>query len=194
MSQLHTTEMTEIKELSNQYYDRIRQYYQLQMELTGPEEYKFIQDKLNYPETYEEHIENLKNALRPVEETIKHIEEFITEYIEFTNHQYVEILDYVINVIETDPEKAKLVGMKSLLDIQEQLDTENEGKEIPQSSTSNIPEQIPFQDADGNLFYLPSHQDPLLVSLYSVCIMSFNMKQQNSRIVESMAVPTTNLL
>jgi hypothetical protein len=187
-----------ITELANEYYERVREYYQLQMNLTGPEEYEFIQDKLNYPETYEEHIENLKNSLKPKEDTIKHIKEFITTYTEFTSHQYIEILEYVINVIETDPDRAKQIGMQSLISVQNQLnedndDEDNEGKSIPSSSVNQIPDFIPFQ-VDNDIFELPSYQDPLLVSLYSVCIMSFNMKQQNSRLVESIELPTTELL
>lgn len=170
-----------IEDASNQLYDRISEYYTLQIQAIGPEEYAFIQKTIKYPESYEEHIANLKSGIRPENETRDHITEFITKYKEFTHPQYVAILDYVIKVLITNPEKARQAGVNALLSLQQKLEAEGntECENVPEQSTSNIPEFIPFQ-IEHETIELPSYQDPLMVSLYSVCMMSFSMRMQSA--------------
>ena len=165
-----------------QLYDRVTTYYDLQIQAIGPEEYKIIQKACNYPENYKEHIQNLIDTMKPSSETKEHIKEFLTVYPEFCHPQYISVLDYVINVIETQPEKAKQAGMQALMNVQRGLEEANEGKEIPKQSVGNIPEFIPFQ-IGTQAINVPSYQDPLMVSLYSVCFMTF---------AERMTTPLTN--
>lgn len=159
--------------IENLMYEKISKYYNLQMDSIGPEEYTFIQKTIGYPETYSEHMQSLKDALRPKEETIQHIKEFITKYPEFRKEQYLAILDYINQIIETDPVKAKQAGMEALLKAQEELDSDSESTMT--SSQADIPEFIEFPIGNQNI-KLPSYQDPLLISLYSVCMVAFDTK------------------
>lgn len=167
-------EYDSIEDSTANLYQRINQYYTLQMNAIGPDEYAMIQQACHYPEDYDAHMQNLRDALQPEEETTKHISEFLVTYPEFCHPQYAQILDYAINVIETEPEKAKMAGMQALMQIQRDLEKENDytSENIPEQSVSNIPEMIPFQ-LGHHVIEVPSHQDPLLVSLYSVCFMAF---------------------
>lgn len=160
-------------------YDRVSRYYNLQIQSIGPEEYKFIQDTIGYPESYEEHIQSLKDGINPSETTKEHIKEFVTKYPEFQHPQYVSVLDYIINILLTDQNKAKQAGMQALLQIQQQIQEQNADSETSSdisASSSDIPDVIPFQVGNGDVIELPSHQDPLLVSLYSVCMMAFSAR------------------
>ena len=171
-------EYLSVDEASQKLLERITEYYTLQIDSIGPEEYAFIQKTIKYPESYEEHIDNLKNALRPPEETLSHIQNFLTMYSEFTHPQYCEILDYVIKILLTNPAKARESGINALMSLQKTMEEDNEGKEIPEQSLSNIPDEIPFQIGRETLV-LPTHQDPLMVSLYSVCVLAFSMRFQH---------------
>lgn len=166
-----------VDEASQKLFERITEYYDLQIQSIGPDEYAFIQKTIKYPESYSEHIENLRSAIRPSDETLSHIQDFLTKYPEFTHPQYCAILDYVIKVLITNPAKARESGINALMSLQKSLEEDNEGKEIPDQSLSNIPDELPFQIGHETLV-LPTYQDPLMVSLYSVCVLAFSMRLQ----------------
>jgi len=166
------SEYHSIDEATNILYERVSTYYDLQMNAIGPDEYAVIKKACNYPEDYEQHMKNLKSTMCSEESTRQHIKEFLETYPEFCHPQYIEIFDYAIKVIETQPEKAKMAGMQALMQVQQDLEKENDYGDIPEQSVSNIPDMIPF-NLGNQIIEVPSHQDPLLVSLYSVCFMAF---------------------
>ena len=168
-----------IEDATKLLYERVSYYYELQMHAIGPDEYAVIKQACNYPEDYEEHMQNLKDTMRPEEETRQHIKEFLETYPEFCHPQYAEVLDYAIKVIETQPDKARAAGMQALMNVQKDLEKEHNYGEVPEQSVSNIPEMIPFQVGPQTI-EVPSHQDPLLVSLYSVCFMAFASRMMMS--------------
>lgn len=160
-----------VEEAATNLYDRVHRYYTLQIDAIGPDEYTVIQELCHYPEDYETHIQLLRDTLKTKEETLKHIEDFLHMYSEFRHPQYCEIFDYAINIIESQPEKAKQAGMQALMKVQSCLE-ETHGDDVPEQSVHDIPETIPFQ-IGSQVINVPSYQDPLLVSLYSVCFLAF---------------------
>lgn len=173
------SEYLTVSEAATNLYEKISNYYNLQIEAIGPEEYEVIKEACNYPEDYETHIKNLSDTMKPENETRQHIVEFLQTYPEFCHPQYTEILDYAIKVIETQPEKAKQAGMQALMQVQSSLE-ETHGCEVPEQSVSNIPEMIPFQ-VGAKTIEVPSHKDPLLVSLYSVCFLAYASRMAYSQ-------------
>lgn len=166
-----------LDDATNNLYTKISRYYAIQIEAIGPDEYAVIKEACNYPEDYETHIANLKDAMRPENETREHIKEFLQSFPEFCHPQYAEIIEYAIQIIETQPEKAKMAGLQALMQVNNDLKEQHgsDDGDIPEQSVSDIPEMIPFQ-IGPQLIEVPSHQDPLLVTLYSVCFLSFSSR------------------
>jgi hypothetical protein len=136
-----------------------------------------MQGVLFLPESHEEHIADLLSNIKPKESTIQHIKEFLTVYTEFAQEAYLQVLRYINKTISDNPENAKQLAMKVL------LDNHNAMKKIksesdPTSQTKSkalIPEFMPFQVGSSQV-ELPTHQDPYMVNLYSMCMIAFTIK------------------
>ena len=149
------------------YYTKLMEYYNLQMESIGPEEYAFLKQTLGYPETYEEHMESLKKSLKPENETKKYINDFLETYCEFKHQAYILIWGYINDTIMKNPQHVKEMAKNALLQCNDLKDNED----TPVSSSS-IPDTIQMPLPNGIEIELPTYNDPLMVCMYSVCFMA----------------------
>ena len=187
----------EIKEKAKKLFKFANEYYFLLMASINESEFELVKNSLQITESYEEYINILNSGLKPENETIDHIIDLLNLYPEFQDEQYVDIIKYVINIIEKNPEKLKEQAYKKLMhDITKnensssEYDIENDDEinnHYNQDDTNNNESIDEYSNSDsydsdsgiitftiGNSeIKLETFNDPVLRHLYKIIFPAF---------------------
>ena len=174
-----------IGDLVDKYYRRLSEYHELYLSLLGPDEYKVVQQTFGFPETWEEHIAILRASILPKEHTANHLKEFLTEFTEFRSESYLDVFDQVLYALKNDREGSLQTAGETFAKFSEiqqnRLESESDSDDEDEDFDHNkIPDTIPIEVC-GQVIELPSYNDPLMIDCYSLCFMTYNMKMDYVR-------------
>ncbi len=159
-----------VKSISDQaekLYNYINEYYTFLIESITPENYSILKQEFYYPESYEDHIQSLLETV-PSADTTKHqIQQFLNKYIEFYDETYCYILKSM---------NEKLVNNAQQLQINafEIMKNNNEGFQTRKQQHENDFFSCKIQNTT---FTIPTFNNPLLTSLYSLLLTWFSLKE-----------------
>jgi hypothetical protein len=154
-------------------------YYMHQATCITRDDYKVLQEKIGYPETFEEHQKRLLQGVPTnTSKMVEQIKRFIDQYVVFKESRYADRIELLIETIKKDPVKHKQAAFHALLSQFKDRDPEAE-----------IPEDLPahpplFEMNLGNIpIVLPTYGNPMMTALYSllfVCFQHFLAEDQSA--------------
>ena len=167
----NTEKDEQLADVAKGLYDEISEFYMFLVGSIEPEDYSRMQDHLGYSESYEQHISSLTEGVPHQETTLAQIIDFLSTYREFIDPEYVTVLKQLNQRIQMNKELCKMQAYQILQQQSEQLqDTQdNLEKGFTQSKVEAL--------IGGKIMSFDTHKNPLLVSLFSLLLVWFSLKQ-----------------
>lgn len=104
---------------------------------------------------------------------VRHISQFLEKYVEFAKPGYAQMIEKLIELILSDPEKHKQAALDAL-----------NAQFLTRDPDALIPEELPghpplFETTvGGQNFVLPTYGNPLMTALYSLLFVCFSQFQK----------------
>lgn len=160
-------DLMDIDDCAEQLFDKANEHYRLIVDSISKEDFKFIKQKFQLEDEYEDHINDLRERIKPETESKQNIRNFLEKYPEFRNQQYVNIMEFTNRKIQSNVNEIKQSTVKYIEDNQDLHDNPSVITDIPEILDVNIGTQK---------ISLPTFDDPLLVTLYGILFFAFTIK------------------
>ena len=151
-------------------FEQISEFYTFLIESIEPVDYERMQSQLGYTESYDEHMTSLTDGVPSKEITIKQIIQFLNKYREFIDDEYITVLKQLNQKIQLNRDLCKMQAYQILQQQSEQLNKDQ--RNIERGMTQATVEAI----IGGKVMSFETHNNPLLVSLYSLLLVWFSLK------------------
>ena len=159
-----------IKINAEKLYLQISDFYTFLVESIGPDDYINMQQHFGYTESYQEHIDSLTEGVPDKETTIQQITDFLKVYKEFEDPDYIKVLTQLNSRVQMNRELCKMQAYQILTQQSQQLKQREE--QMQRGMTQGKVEAI----VGGKVMSIESYNNPLLVSLYSLLLVWFSLK------------------
>lgn len=163
------TQDEKLREIAQALYDHISEFYMFLVNAIEPEDYVRMQEHLGYTESYQDHINSLTEGIPSKETTLQQISDFLGQYRVFVDEQYVTVLKQLNDKIHQNREMCKLQAYQILQQQSESL--KQREAQLNQGMTQSKIEVL----IGGKIMSLNTHNNPLLVSLYSMLLLWFSL-------------------
>lgn len=158
----------QIQHFAEKFYEQIQEFYMFLIDSITAEDYVNMQKEFHYVESYEEHKNSLTEGIPEKETTINCIIDFLCQYQEFVNDEYVSVLKKLNEKLHHNKELCKLHAYKIL---------QKHSKDNQQSSyTKGFTQSNMNFSIQNTKFTLNTYSNPLLVSLYGLLMTWFSLK------------------
>jgi hypothetical protein len=156
--------------IAERLYELGWEYYLYQVSCITKENYIVLQEEIGYPESYEDHIKRLVQGIpSDASRMVRQLSLFLDRYIEFKDPKYPEMIEKLIEMIRSDPERHKQAALDAL---KHQFATRDPDARIAEELPSHPPL---FQTQVGaQSFVLPTYGNPLFTALYSLLFVCFS--------------------
>lgn len=154
-------------------YEVAWDYYMYQASCITRDDYKLMQEKIGYPETFEQHQKRLLEGIpNDVSKMVQQIQKFIDQYVIFKEPKYANRIELLIEKLRNDPARHKEAAFQALLSQFKDRDPE-----------AAIPDELPahppvFDITIGGMqISLPTYGNPMMTALYSLLFVCFERFQ-----------------
>jgi archaellum component FlaF (FlaF/FlaG flagellin family) len=161
-----------ITQVANELYEQINMFYMFLVDSIGPDDYERMKEQFKYTESYEEHIKSLTRNIPSPETTQSQIISFLDKYSEFTDKEYIGIVQQLNTKIQMNREACKMQAYQILQQQSENRDNVNVNATDTTASTASKIEVL----IGGKLMSFDTYSNPLMVSLYSLLLLWFSLK------------------
>lgn len=163
------TNAEDFKKDAQRLYEQISEFYMFLIDSIEPEDYVTMQADLGYTESYDEHIDSLLEGIPQKETTIQYITDFLNTYREFADEEYVGVLKQLNSRIQLNRNLCKQQAYKIML--QQAQQAESLGQREAQIIDGKVEALV-----GGKLMSFDTYNNPLLVSLFSLLLVWFSLK------------------
>lgn len=154
-------------------YEIVWEYYMYQATCITRDDYKMMQEKIGYPESFEEHQKHLLQGIpNDVSKMVNQIQKFLDQYIVFKDPKYAERIELLIEKLKSDPARHKEAAFQALL---AQFKDRDPAASIPDEAPAHPP--IFDITIGGMKIVLPTYGNPMMTALYSLLFVCFERFQ-----------------
>ena len=159
-----------LTEVAQGLFNEISEFYTFLIESIDEDDYTRMKSELGYTESYEDHINSLTDGVPSPEKSIEQITEFLNTYREFVDKEYITVLKQLNTRIQMNREMCKMQAYQILQQQSTQL--QDSQKNMERGMTQGKIEAL----IGGKVMSFDTHNNPLLVSLYSLLLVWFSLK------------------
>lgn len=160
-----------LKPVAEGLFNQISEFYMFLIESIEPEDYENMKEHLGYTETYEDHINSLLEGVPEKDVSLQQVVDFLDTYNEFIDEEYVVVLEQLNKKIHLNRDLCKMQAYQILQQQSEQLG--HSQRNIEKGMTQGKIEAL----IGGKVMSFETHNNPLLVSLFSLLLVWFSLKQ-----------------